>query len=144
MKNKGAVLVLIVVMFMVMSTFFLYSYQQIVFTGSRDFLFSIYYERAIASALSCREVAMARLTADFQYRTSEIDINISLPQLLNTQNAPKCKFSVSGNGTYIDIYATGIIDAPHSISKLPITAYIKSTVSISYTNPKIISTSIVF
>lgn len=134
-KNKGAVLILIVVVLTISATFILYSYSYYLFSSQRDFLFSRYYERAIASALSCREAAMARLVQDFQYKTDELYLQEF-----------KCKYSVKENQNLtepnisLDIFATGTTDVPKIIFLKPITVSVKSTVQIPHIGPQILKT----
>ncbi len=134
-KNRGAVLVLIVVLLTISATFILYGYSYFLFNNQRDFLFSKYYERAVASALSCREVATARLNINFLYRVSNAE-------LLNFN----CKYSVVTNNDvkdkdiYIDVFATGTVDVPISIYPKVIVVSLKSTIQISHIGPKIIKT----
>ncbi len=133
--NKGAVLILIVVILTVMATLILYSYSYFLFDSERDFLFSKYYERAIASALSCREAAMARLNIDFQYRTNNADILDFKCNYSTTNN-----YDLKDKDIYVDVFATGTVDVPKFIYPKPISIGIKSTVKISHIGPSIIKT----
>ena len=136
-RNKGAVLILIVVVLTITATFILYSYSSFLVTSQKDFLFSKYYERAIASALSCREVATARLNVNFLYRASNAEITNF-----------NCKYSIVTNSNfmdrdvYIDIFATGTVDVPKIVYPKSILVGIKSTVQISHIGPKITQTII--
>lgn len=131
-KNKGAVLILIIVVLTISATFILYSYSNYLFSRQRDFLFSRYYERAIASALSCREAAMARLVQDFQYRNNELYLQEF-----------KCKYSIKTNqnptesNIYLEIFATGTTGVPKVVFFKPVTVSIISTVQISHIGPRI-------
>jgi hypothetical protein len=136
-RNKGAVLVLIVVVLTVSATFAMYSYSYLLINSQRDFLFSKYYERAIASALSCREVAMARVNVNFLYRASNAEIaNFSCKYSVVTNN------EVKDRDVYIDIFATGTVDVTKIVYPKSILVGIKSTVQISHIGPKITQTII--
>ena len=132
--QKGAVLILIVVVLMVTSTLVLYSYSSFLFKSQRDFLFSKYYERAIAAVLSCRETAMARLNFNFLYRIE------------NENGNPNCTYSVINNHTskdvYVDINTTSTIDVPKFIYPKNIIISINSLVKISHVGANIIKTNL--
>lgn len=132
-RNRGIVLVLIILILSVSFTFILLASFNYLINSQRDFLFSKYYERAIASALSCREVAMARLNLNFLYTAN--DINIS---------DHNCHYSVIFDHTlkdvYINIFSTSTIDIPRFIYPKNIIVSIKSTVQISHVGPNVIKT----
>ncbi len=130
-------LVLIVVVLTITATFILYSYSSFLFTSQRDFLFAKYYERAVASALSCREVATARLNTNFQYRISNANISRF-----------NCTYSIITNPNfkdkdiYVDVYATGTANVPRFIYPKTITVALKSIIKISHLGPTIIQTNL--
>lgn len=135
-NNKGGVLILIVLVLTVTSTFLLYSYSNFLINSQRDFLFSKYYERAALSALSCREVAAARVNVNFQYR------------ILNTEiSSFNCKYSIVTNpdfkskDIYVDVFATGTVNVPVFIYFKPISISLKSTIRISHIGPTILKTT---
>lgn len=134
-RNKGAVLILIVVVLTITATFILYSYSSFLVTSQKDFLFSKYYERAVASALSCRETATARLNVNFLYRVSNAELSNF-----------NCKYSVVTNNevkdrdVYVDIFATSTIDVPVFIYPKSISVVLESTIKISHLGPAIIKT----
>ncbi|MEI8062170.1 MAG: hypothetical protein WCG97_02625 [bacterium] len=143
MKEKGAVMILIVLILMMVATGLFASHGEGTISRQKDFLFGTYYERAIASALSCREVAMARLSANFQYVSS----TTTPPEAVNEGIA--CSYSVIKNQTspansrdfYVDVVAVGNVS---SNELLPISLIIKSTLMISFASPKIEKTFIYF
>ncbi len=126
-NNRGAVLVLVIVVLGITATFILYSYSSFLVTSQRDFLFSKYYERAAAAALSCREAAAARLNVNFQYRVSNKEI-LNFP----------CQYSILSNydfkdkDIYVDVFATGTMDVPKFVYPHAISVSIKSTIKISH------------
>ncbi len=143
MKEKGAVMILVVLLLMIVATGLFASYGRMVISRQKDVLFGTYYERTIASALSCREVAMARLTDNFQYLSS----TTTPPEAVN--EGITCAYSVIKNPTsppnsrdfYVDVVAIG---ASNSKNFLPISVIVKSTLLISFALPKIEKTFIYF
>ena len=134
-NNKGAVLILIVVVLTITATFILYSYSSFLVTSQKDFLFSKYYERAAASALSCREDAAARLNINFLYRVP----NVVLSKF-------KCEYSIVANNEvkdkdiYVNVFATGTVNVPISIYPKILAVSVKSTIKISHLGPTVIKT----
>ena len=131
-ENRGAVLILIVVVLAVSATFMLYSSSHFLLISQRDFLFSKYYERAVASALSCREAAAARLNVNFQYRASHAEVSQF-----------NCIYSVFTNpdikdkDMHVDVFATGTSEVPRFIYPKTIFVALKSTITISHLGPAI-------
>lgn len=110
-------MILVMVSVVVMTAELIYSSFLSTAQADKDLLFGKYYMRAIASAISCRDVAMARLANNPFYRTNQINIASTTPavatlvsninilrnreNLNNIQNID-CKFSVSDSDlTYI-------------------------------------------
>ena len=156
------ILVLVVMSSLLISRFFNFNYIR-----QKDRAFSQEYNRAIANALSCREVAMARLTSNYLFRVTDVDIYSEIPYL-NTLNQNqgisdisriKCKFSITSNTAfndtqnggiinprdlYIDIVSTGLISTKLFGKNWDLNVTIKSTVLISYTFPIIKKTQILY
>lgn len=133
--NKGSAIILTIIIITVFATYTLYSRSYILINSQRDFLFSKYYERATASALSCREMAVARLSTDFLYRAD----GVKVPNY-------NCDYSIFTNSNYrdadiyVDIFAMGTTSVPRFIYPKNIMVSIKSTVKISHIAPTIIKT----
>lgn len=136
MKNKrGAALILIVVILTVSATLILYSFSSFLFSSQRDFLFSKYYERAIASAISCREEAMAQININFQYR-----INNSGVSGFNCTYSIKDNYDIKDKDIYVDIFATGTVDTPRFVYFKPLFISLKSSIKISHIGPTVTKT----
>lgn len=119
-------MMLVMVSVVVMTAEMIYLAFSFTAQADKDLLFGKYYMRAIASAISCRDVAMARLAIDPFYLTTQVNIASASPAIIslvsninvmrsreNLNYIPNidCKFSVSvPNVSYVQelIEKTGI------------------------------------
>ena len=76
-------MILVLLGIMLTVTGLIYSCFYLNANEDRDLIFRKYYMRAIASALSCREVAMARLTNNFLYRSGDVSVASASPAIIN-------------------------------------------------------------